>query len=123
MKRTLFLLVTCLILSFAGTLWALAQEAKTKEAPAATEKPKVAAVKAETLTGTLQMVVADKKLLVVAAATGIPYDFTVTGMTKITAGGKKTKLADLAGSTGKPVTVKFLPEKKAGNIAQTVEVQ
>lgn len=123
MKKTLFLLVTCLILSFAGTLSVLAQEAKTKEAPAAPEKAAVAAVKSETLTGTLKMVVADKKLLVVAGSSGVPYDFTVTGATKIMVGGSKAKLADLAGSTGKSVTIKFLPEKKAGNIAQSVEVQ
>ena len=121
MKKTLFLLVTCLILSFAGTLSALAQEVKT--APAAPGKAAVAAAKSETLTGTLQTVVTDKKLLVVAGSTGVPYDFTVTGATKIMVGGSKAKLADLAGSTGKSVTVKFLPEKKAGNIAQSVEVQ
>lgn len=123
MKRTLFLLVACLILSYAGTLSALAQEAKTKEAAAAPEKPKVAAVKPETLAGTLQMVVVDKKLLVVASSSGVPYDFTVTNTTKITVGGNKAKLADLAAATGKSVSVKFLPEKKAGDIAQSVEVQ
>jgi hypothetical protein len=123
MKKTLFLLVACLILSYAGTLSALAQEAKTKEAPAAPEKAKVAAVKPETLAGTLQTVVVDKKLLVVASSSGVPYDFTLTGATKITVGGHKAKLADLAGATGKPVSVKFLPEKQAGNIAQSVEVQ
>jgi hypothetical protein len=123
MKKTLFLLVACLMLSYAGTLSALAQEAKTKAAPAAPEKAKVAAVKPQTLAGTLQMVVVEKKLLVVASSTGIPYDFNVTGATKITVGGIKAKLADLAGATGKSVSVKFLPEKKAGNIAQKVEVQ
>ncbi len=121
MKKTLFLLVACLILSYAGTLSALAQEAK--EAPVAPEKAKVAAVKPETLAGTLQIVVVDKKLLVVASSSGVPYDFTVTGATKITLGGNKAKLADLAGATGKSVSVKFLPEKKAGNIARSVEVQ
>ena len=123
MKKTLFLLVACLILSYAGTLSALAQEAKTAEAPAAPEKAKMATVKPETLAGTLQTVVVDKKLLVVASSAGIPYDFNVTGATKIMVGGNKAKLADLAGATGKSVSIKFLPEKKAGNIAQSVEVQ
>jgi len=123
MKKALFLLVACLILSYAGTLPALAQEAQTKEAPAAPEKAKMAAVKPETLAGTLQTVVVDKKLLVVTSSNGIPYDFTVTGATKILVAGKKAKLADLAGATGKSVSVKFLPEKKAGDIAQSVEVQ
>ena len=123
MKKTLFLLVASLILIYAGSLSALAQEAKTKEAAAAPEKATMAAVKPETLAGTLQMVVVDKKLLVVTGSNGIPYDFTVTGATKITVGGKKAKLADLAGATGKSVSVKFLAEKKAGDIAQSVEVQ
>jgi hypothetical protein len=123
MKKTLFLLVACLILSYVGILSALAQEAKTKEAPAAPEKATMAAVKAETLAGTVQMVVVDKKLVVVASASGVPFDFTVTAATKITVGGKKAKLEDLAGATGKSVSVKFLAEKRAGDIAQSIEVQ
>jgi ABC-type glycerol-3-phosphate transport system substrate-binding protein len=123
MKKMLFLLVACLVLSYAGILSAVAQEAKTKEAPAAAEKAKEPAVKPETLAGTLQTVLVDKKLLVVAGSNGVPYNFIVSGATKIKVGGNKAKLADLAGATGKSVSVKFLPEKRAGNIAESVEVQ
>jgi len=120
MKKVLFLLVACFMVSIS---LALAQEAKTKEAPAAAEKPKEAMVKAETLAGTLQTVLVDKKLIVVASSNGVPYNFVVSGATRIKVGGTKAKLADLAGATGKSVSVKFVPEKRAGNIAQSVEVQ
>jgi maltose-binding protein MalE len=116
MKKVLFLVVAALIVTFAGISSALAQEA-------APEKPKAAAMKSETLSGTLQMVVVEKKLVVVAAANGIPYNFKVTSATKIRVGGNKAKLADLAGSTGKTVSVKFLSEKRAGNLVQSIEVQ
>jgi hypothetical protein len=116
MKKVLFLVVAALIMTFAGISSALAQEA-------APENPKGAAVKSETLSGTLQIVVVEKKLVVVAAANGIPYNFKVTRATKIKVGGSKAKLADLAGSTGKTVSVKFLSEKRAGNLAQSIEVQ
>jgi len=116
MRKVLFLLMASLMLTYAGISSALAQEV-------APEKPKAAAMKAETLAGTLQMVVVDKKLVVVASSTGIPYNFKVTGATKIKVGGSKAKLAELSGATGKSVSVKFLSEKRAGNLAQSIEVQ
>jgi hypothetical protein len=124
MKKVLFLLVSTLVLTYVGISLTLAQEAEKKaEAPAAAEQPKAPAVKPETLSGTLQSVVADQKLVVVTAASGVPFNFKVTGATKIKCGGSKGKLADLSGATGKSVSVKFLPEKKAGNIAVSIEVQ
>jgi len=102
---------------------ALAQEAATKPETPAAAKPKAAAVKPEMLSGTLQSVAADKKLVVVTGASGIPFNFKVTGATKIKVGGTKAKLADLSSATGKSVSVKFLAEKKAGNIAQSIDVQ
>jgi hypothetical protein len=122
MKKVLFLLVASIILIYAGISPALAQDAKKKtEAPAAAEKAKSPSVKAETLSGTL--VSADKKIAVVAAANGIPFNFTLTGGTRVKVGGNKAKLADLSGAAGKSVSVKFLAQKKAGNVAQSIEVQ
>ena len=124
MKKVLFLLASILMLTYFGISLTLAQEAEKKEeAPAAAEKPKAAAVKPETLSGTLQTVVADNKLVVVTAASGIPFNFKVTGTTKIKVGDSKAKLADLSGATGKSVSVKFLAEKKGGNVAVSIEVQ
>jgi hypothetical protein len=118
MKKVLFLLVATLMLTYVGISSALAQEV----APAA-EKPRAAAMKPETLSGTLQIVVVEKKLVVVVGSNGIPYNLKVTGATKIKVGGSKAKLADLSGATGKSVSVKFLSEKHAGNLAQSIEVQ
>jgi hypothetical protein len=124
MKKILFLLVASLVVGYFGISTIAAQEAaKKEEAPATAEKPKAPAVKAETISGTLSIVVVDKKLVVVTSSTGIPYNFNVTGGTKIKVSGAKAKLADLSGATGKSATVKFLPEKHAGNIAESIEVQ
>jgi hypothetical protein len=51
----------------------------------------------------------------------VPYNFKVTGSTRIKVDGKKAKLDELAGQAHKSVTVKFLPVR-AGNIAQSIEV-
>ena len=123
MKRLLFLLVASLLLTYIGVSSVLAQEAEKKAETPAAEKPKAAAVKAETISGTLQTVVVDKKLVVVTGSSGVPFNFRVTGATKIKVGGSKAKLADLSGSTGKSVSVKFLSEKRSGDIAQSIEVQ
>ena len=121
MKKAFFLLLASWLLGYVGM--AFAQEAAAKAETSAAEKPKAAAVKPETLSGTLQSVAADKKLVLVTGASGIPFNFKVTGATKIKVGGTKAKLAALAGATGKSVSVKFLAAKKAGNIAQSIEVQ
>jgi len=94
-------------------------------APAASEaKPaKVAPMKAaavETLSGTISTVDAEKKLVVVTGPNGVPYNFTVSGGTKITVGGNKAKLSDL--QTGKQASVSFVPAKKRGNLAKSIEV-
>ena len=121
MKKIFFLLVASLILTYTAISPAFAQEKATKpEAPATTEKAKAPAVKAETIAGTLQSITG--KVVVVTNSNGIPFDFVVNGATKIKVGGNKAKLADLSGSTGKSVSVKFLPEK-TGNLAQSIEVQ
>ncbi len=123
MKRILFSLLIFLAFAFVGIGTVLSQEAK--EAPAKEEaaRPRPAAVKAETISGTITTVAADQKVMVVTNASGIPFNFKITGATRIKIGGQKAKLADLAGQTGKSASVKFLPQKKAGNLAQTIEVQ
>jgi ABC-type amino acid transport substrate-binding protein len=89
------------------------------EAPKA-ESPKASAAKAETLTGTLTIVQADKKLVVVTNSSGIPFSFKVTG-TRITVNGQKAKLADLSSQTNKQATVKYVPSR-SGNVAKTIEI-
>lgn len=128
MKKPLLFLLGVLLLTFVGILPALAQEAApSKEKPAEekaapAEKPKEEAAKPETIAGTLHMVVTDKKIVVVTDSTGTPFNFKVTGATRIKVGGKKAKLDELAGQTDKSASVKFLP-LRSGNVAQSIEVQ
>ena len=128
MRKALLVLSALLVMTLLGVSSALAQQAakETKKEPAAkeaapAETPKAEAVKAETLAGTLQMVAADKKIVVVTDASGIPFNFKVTGATRIKVAGKKAKLDELASQTSKSVTVKFLP-LRTGNAAQSIEV-
>jgi hypothetical protein len=127
MKKALLLLLAVLVLMFVGISFSLAQEAAkpteaaagAKAAPA--EQPKVETAKPETISGTIQMVVAEKKCIIIADSKGIPYNFKVTGATRIKVAGKKAKLDELGAHTNKSASVKFLP-LHAGNIAQCIEV-
>jgi len=127
MKKLLLLILSGLALVFVVFSSTLAQEAAQPQAApaekkaAAAEKPKAAFAKAETISGTLQMVVAEKKIVILADSAGTPFNFKVTGATRIKVAGKKAKLNDLASQTSKTASVKFLPTR-SGNVAQTIEI-
>jgi ABC-type amino acid transport substrate-binding protein len=126
MKKLPLLMLAGLVLSFVAVSSTLAQEAQEpEEAPtakkAAVEKPKAELAKAETISGTLRMVAADKKIVVLTDSAGTPFDFKVTGATRIKVAGKKAKLDELASQTNKAASVKFLPTR-SGNVAQSIEV-
>jgi hypothetical protein len=116
MRKTLLSILAAIVFTMFGAAVVAAQEA-------AAEKPEAAkpAVKAETISGTLSMVLTDKKLVVLTGSGGVPYNFKVTGSTRIKVGGKKAKLDELAGRTNKAATVKFLP-LPSGNVVQSIEV-
>jgi hypothetical protein len=130
MKIGISLLLTALVLVLFGAMTVMAQDqpaAQSQEssAPATTTKKHAKAgasyaAKAETLSGTISSVDADKHLVVVNSSDGVPYDFSVGKGTKITAGGSKAKLGDL--QSGKQVSVSFIAEKKRGNMARSIEV-
>ncbi len=134
MKEKMVTLVAVLALVLFGAISGMAQDQPAAQdqsaaAPAtgnATKPMKHHAMAmggaSETLSGTLSAVDADKKLVVVNGSNGVPYDFMVSGATKITVGGSKAKLADLSGDTSKQATVTFMAEKKRGNMARTIEV-
>ena len=130
MKDRMLTLVAVLAVVLFGAISGMAQDQPAAQdqsaAPAAAKaKPKhhaMAAAASESLSGTLSAVDADKKLVVVNASNGVPYDFMVSGATKITVGGSKAKLADLSSDTNKQATVTFMAEKKRGNIARSIEV-
>ena len=123
MKKLLLLILSGLVIVSS----ALAQEAeKPKEAraekkAAAAEMPKAELGKAETISGTLQMVAADKKIMVLTDSAGAPFNFKVTSTTRIKVAGKKAKLDELASQTNKSASVKFLPTR-SGNVAQSIEI-
>jgi ABC-type amino acid transport substrate-binding protein len=126
MKKLPLLMLAGLLLSFVAVSSTLAQEAeKPEEAPAAkkaaAEKPKAELAKAETISGTLRMVAADKKIVVLTDSAGTPFNFKVTGTTRIKVAGKKAKLDELASQTNKAASVKFLPTR-SGNVAQSIEI-
>ncbi len=75
----------------------------------------------ESMSGTIQMVVADQNLLVVSGPNGVPYDLKITPKTVIVVGDKAGTLETLSGQTGKQVSVGFVPQRD-GNFATRVEV-
>lgn len=136
MKNRMLTFVAVLALVLLGAISLMAQDqpaaAQDQSAPAASDnaaKPAapakhhaMAAAASETVSGTLTMVDADKKLVVVSGSSGVPYDFMVTGATRIKVGANKAKLADLSSDTNKQATVMFMAEKKRGNVAKSIEV-
>jgi hypothetical protein len=128
MRKPLLVLLALLVLTFVGSSSARAQEAaKPEEAPAKekaapAEKAKAEAAKPETISGTIQMVATDQKLVVLTSSSGTSYNFKVTGATRIKVAGKKAKLDELAAQANKSASVKFLP-LRTGNLAQSIEVE
>ena len=67
------------------------------------------------------MIVTDQKMVVVTADGGVPYDFTVTGKTRIEIGGTRSTFNDLAAQVQKQVTVTFIA-RPHGDVAQSIAV-
>ena len=112
-----------LALAFAGhQAMAQDQAAAPKPAAKAAKTAKHVASKAESLSGTMTMYDEKAKLIVVAGTNNVPFNFKITPHTRIMVGGKRAKAAGLADQVNKQVTVKFRDMKKAGNIAESVEV-
>jgi hypothetical protein len=128
MKKVMFLLLASLLFTLVGISSVLAQEAtESQKAPAATEQaaPSKASSAvlgaAETISGTITMVVPEKDLLVVTNSSGIPFNFVVGRRARITVNGKNVKLADLTSEINKSASVHFVPTR-SGNVARSVEV-
>ena len=124
MKKMVVSVLTLALFVLLGAMSLAAQEAeKADEAPAkaANAGKKTPWSKPETLSGTISSVKSDEKLVIVTSSTGVPYDFKVTGATKIKVGDQKGKLEDLSGATNKQVSVAYLPTR-TGNVARSIEV-
>ncbi|HLW78850.1 MAG TPA: hypothetical protein VKU44_04540 [Terriglobia bacterium] len=111
-----FLVVTPLVAQDAPAAGDEAAKPAKKE-----QKVKYDTSKPETLSGTVALVKADDKLVIVTSAAGVPYDFKVTAATKIKIGDQKGKIDDLAGATNKQASVSYLPTR-TGNIAKSIDV-
>lgn len=114
-------LLSWLVLSLSLALVLAPTVAAQEEAKEGKAAPAGALAPAQTLSGTIMMVDASKKILVVKGSGGVPYNFVLSPSTRITAGKERLKIADLASRTDKQVTVRFLPTRR-GNLARSVEV-
>jgi len=113
----------CLILTSCAFLvvWAITP-ALAQQEPAQKEAPPAGALgPAETLSGSIMMADAEKKILIVKSTAGVPYNFVITPATRITEANQRLKLADLSARVDRQVTVRFLPTRR-GNIARSVQV-
>jgi hypothetical protein len=76
---------------------------------------------AETISGTLKMVVPHKRLMILTDSAGTPFDFRVTPATHIAVSGKNVRLSDLRHDVNKSVSVKFVP-LRLGDVARSIKV-
>ncbi|HEV2389062.1 MAG TPA: hypothetical protein VGS20_17615 [Candidatus Acidoferrales bacterium] len=76
---------------------------------------------AESITGKIQMVVADQSLVVVTGPNDVPYDLKITPKTVIVVGEKRGTIESLASQVGKTASVGFVPQRD-GNYAERVEI-
>jgi len=118
MKKLMLVILTLLILGVAvGPLVAQGQGGVKPPKKVQKAAPGAWAHKTETISGTISVVDPAKKT-VALTANGVAYSFKVVG-TKITVGGKKTKLGDL--QTGAQASVVFLASR-TGDTAKSIEV-
>jgi|SRR5579875_3625589 len=107
--------------SSAGQTAAPAKKAATHH-HATSSKAAKAAAKLHSLSGTISMVDATKKIVVLTDSNGVPFDFIVTRATHIEVSGKKATLSELADQTNKQASVKYMDRMKAGQLARSIEV-
>ena len=118
-RYSFYVLVSMAVLALAAGPAALAQSqnAKRRAGSGASNGFGVA----ESLSGTVQMVVPDQNLLVVNGPNNVPFDMTVSPKTLVVVNERRGTIQSLVDQVGKPVTVAFKPERN-GDIATRVEV-
>jgi hypothetical protein len=117
------LVVVAVVGSQAPAIAAPQDQDQNQESAKAEKTNKGLAFKSEkgTVSGTLSVVAADKNFVSVKDSSGTSFGFQVKPSTKITAGGQKTKLADLSSATNKQATITYR-SLRTGNVAQSIEV-
>lgn len=76
----------------------------------------------QSLSGTVAMVEAQQKVVVVTDSNGTPFNFMVGKGTKIEVNGKKGTLDDLGGQSNQQVSVKYRDRLDKGLTAVSIEV-
>ena len=76
---------------------------------------------AETLSGKIAAVDANRKLLVVKDSNGVPFDMVVTPTTRIRSGDRALTLKDLAQDHDRSISVQFVPERR-GDVAESIRI-
>ncbi|MGH9352119.1 MAG: hypothetical protein ACRD2G_08175 [Terriglobia bacterium] len=76
----------------------------------------------QSLSGTVSMVEAQQKVVVVTDSNGTPFNFMVGKGTKIEVSGKKGTLDDLSSQTSQQVSVKYRDRLDKGLTAVSIEV-
>ena len=96
--------------------------AKTASAPASAAATHAVIAQrwaAQNLNGTVSMVDPKMDLVVVRDSSGVPFDFTVAGSTRIDKGAQREELSQL--TPKESVSVRYVPEAR-GDIARTIQV-
>ncbi|MGB8115861.1 MAG: hypothetical protein WCF22_18920 [Candidatus Sulfotelmatobacter sp.] len=94
-----------------------AKKAKTEHAKQSTAKNVLA--QPENLSGTISMI--SGKEVTLMGSNGVPYDFDLTGKTRIEASNQKLTPNELDREMHKQATVHFLPTAQ-GNMAETIQI-
>jgi hypothetical protein len=88
----------------------------------ATTKTAVRSVwRPETLSGKIAMVDPARKLVVVTAPDGTPFDMVLTSKTRIKSGDQAITLNQLSGDKDQSVSVRFTPERR-GDVARSIRI-
>jgi len=75
----------------------------------------------ESLSGTITMVDPARNLLVVAGPDQVPYDMVITHKTRIQSGDQPVSVNNLMDYKDKPVSIRFVPERK-GDVAESIHI-
>jgi len=120
-KRSILLpgLAACLVLA-AGPSYASNKAVATSKTTAAKT---VAAGhwQAETLSGKIESVEPNQKLVVVKDASGTAFDMKITRSTRILSGKQAVSLKELQQDQNQQVTVRFVPERR-GDVATLIRL-
>lgn len=99
--------------------------ANVPAAKANKNKPAITAIRSawspEILSGKITMVDPNQKLMVMQTPDGVAFDMVVTPHTRMRLGDHATTLKDLTQDVNKPISVRFIPERR-GDVAESIQI-